>query len=106
VSFGPGSMPSVVSHPEAQFELEEAALRYARISPVLGADFLDQFEATLARIVAAPGQWRTVRGDNRRLNFRRFPYAIIYSFEGEVIYLKAVMHHRRRPFYWQHRQEP
>lgn len=99
-------MPSVVSHPESDLELEDAALRYSAIRPVLGDDFLKEFEATLARIVAAPEQFRLVRGENRRLNFRRFPYAIIYSVKCEVIYIKAVMHHRRRPFYWQHRQMP
>ena len=99
-------MHSVVSHPEADQELAVAALRYAGISPALGGDFLDEFEATIARIVAAPEQWRFVRGDNRRLNFRRFPYAVIYSLKGEVIFLKAVRHHRRRPFYWQQRQIP
>jgi len=99
-------MPSVVSHPEADSELEEAALRYERISPVLGADFLDEFEATLARIVAAPERWRLVRGNNRRLNFRRFPYALIYQLNGDVISITAVMHQHRRPFYWQHRRMP
>lgn len=99
-------MPSVVSHPEADQELEEAALRYAAIGSALGGDFLDEFEATLARVVAAPQQWRFVRGDNRRLNFRRFPYALIYSVKDETIFLKAVMHHRRRPFYWRYRHLP
>ena len=59
-----------------------------------------------ARIIAAPEQWRFVQGENRRLNFRRFPYAIIYSVKRDVIYLKAVMHNRRRPFYWRHRTQP
>ena len=47
-------MRSVVSHPEADLELEEAAGHYEKCSPGLGDDFLDEFEATLRLIIAAP----------------------------------------------------
>lgn len=93
----------VVSHLEADQELEAAALWYEERQPDLGNDFLDEFERTLRRIVAEPERWRKIRGDNRKLNFRRFPYAIVYSVRGDVLYIKAVMHLHRRPFYWEHR---
>ena len=93
----------VVSHPEADEELEAAALWYERRLPGLGDDFVDQFEHTLRRIVAEPERWRKIRGDNRKLNFHRFPYAIVYSVRADAIYIKAVMHLRRRPFYWKGR---
>jgi len=38
-----------------------------------------------------------------KLNFHRFPYAIVYSVRADAIYIKAVMHLHRRPFYWQQR---
>lgn len=47
-------MRSVVSHPEADLELEEAAWHYERCSPGLGDDFLDEFEPTLRLIIEAP----------------------------------------------------
>jgi len=94
----------VVSHPEADLELEAAALWYEDRQPGLGDDFLNEFEHTLRRVVAQPERWRKVRGENRKLNFNRFPYAIIYSTQAGVIYIKAVMHLHRRPFYWQTRQ--
>jgi len=93
----------VLSHPEADAELEAAALRYEQRQPGLGDAFLDQFERTLRRIVAEPERWRKIRGDNRKLNFRRFPYAIVYSVRADAIYIKAVMHLHRRPFYWKGR---
>ena len=93
----------VVSHPEADEELEAAALRYEQRQAGLGHAFLDQFERTLRRIVAEPERWRKIRGDNRKLNFRRFPYAIVYSVRPDAIYIKAVMHLHRRPFYWKGR---
>lgn len=94
----------VVSHPEADEELEAAALWYDQRQPGLGNDFLDQFQRTLRRIVAEPEGWRKIRGENRRLNFHRFPYAIVYSVDADVLYVKAVMHLHRRPFYWSRRQ--
>lgn len=96
----------VVSHPEADEELEAAALWYEERQPGLGDAFLDQFEFTLRRIVAEPERWRKIRGENRKLNFHRFPYAIVYSVRADALYIKAVMHLHRRPFYWSRRQVP
>ncbi len=73
------------------------------VSRTWGRDFLQEYQATMGRILAEPERWRKIRDDNRKLNFRRFPYAIVYSVQADAIYVKAVMHLRRRPFYWQHR---
>jgi plasmid stabilization system protein ParE len=94
----------VVSHPEAEQELEAAAVWYEKQEPGLGDDFLDEFERTLRRIATEPERWHIFQGNNRKLNFHRFPYAIIYSLRAEAIYIKAVMHLHRSPFYWSHRQ--
>lgn len=67
----------VVSHPEAEGELAAAALWYEARQPGLGEDFLDPFQHTLRRIVAEPERWRNIRGEHRKLNFHRFPYAIV-----------------------------
>jgi plasmid stabilization system protein ParE len=96
----------VVSHPEAGEELEAAALWYEERQPGLGEDFLNEFERTLRQIVAEPERWRKIGGNNRKLNFHRFPYAIVYSMRAEALYIKAVMHLYRRPFYWSRCQPP
>jgi toxin ParE1/3/4 len=93
----------VESHPEASQELEAAALWYEEKQPGLGGDFLDEFERALRRIEAHPERWRKILGNNRKLNFDRFPYAIVYSVGVDTLYVKAVMHARRRPFYWKER---
>jgi toxin ParE1/3/4 len=93
----------VASHPEADEELGAAALWYEQRQAGLGDDFLDHFERTLRRIVAEPERWRRIQGDNRKLNFHRFPYAIVYSVRADTIYIKAVMHLHRRQFYWKAR---
>jgi toxin ParE1/3/4 len=93
----------VESHPEASQELEAAALWYEERHPGLGGDFLDEFERTLSRIEAAPERGHIIPGNNRKLNFDRFPYSIVYSITEDRLYIKAVMHARRRPFYWKDR---
>jgi len=97
-------MLPIVSHPEADEELEAAARWYEARQAGLGGGFLDDFEITLRRILENPDRWRFIRGNNRKLNFDRFPYAVIYSVENNQLYIKAVMHLHRRPFYWAHRQ--
>ncbi|MGA3180200.1 MAG: type II toxin-antitoxin system RelE/ParE family toxin [Verrucomicrobiota bacterium] len=96
----------VESHPEADQELERAAFWYDERQAGLGDDFLNEFVRTLRRITAEPERLRIFQGVNRKLNFHRFPYAIVYSVRGDAIYIKAVMHLRRRPFYWSHRRPP
>lgn len=46
---------------------------------------LDEFERSVRRIAAEPGRWRKIRGEDRKLNFRRFPYAIIYSLRADAL---------------------
>jgi hypothetical protein len=93
----------VIRHPEVPQELEAAALWYEARQPGLGGDFLEEYQAALRRILAGPERWRKIREDHRKLNFHRFPYAIVYSVQTDTLYIKAVMHLHRRPFYWQHR---
>jgi hypothetical protein len=73
----------VVSHSEAEQELEAAAVWYAKRQAGLGDDFLDEFERTLLRIVAEPDRWHKIVGQNRKLNFQRFPYAIVNQIRGD-----------------------
>ena len=89
----------VVSHPEADEELTAAALWYEERQAGLGSDFIDEFERTLCRVVGEPERWRKFQGDNRKLNFDRFRYAIVYSIGSDKLYI----HLHRRPFYWKHR---
>ncbi len=97
-------MLRVVSHPEADEELEAAALWYEARQPELGDDFLDDFELALRRVIQDPQRPRFIRGKNRKLNLNRFPYAIVYELQKDILFVKAVMHLHRRPFYWRHRQ--
>jgi hypothetical protein len=48
----------VARHPEADQELEAAALWYEEREPGLGEEFLNEFQQTLRRILADPERWR------------------------------------------------
>ena len=93
----------VVNHPEAEQELEEAALYYQDCAEGLGEDFLDEFENTIRRIVESPERWATIQENVRKVNFHRFPYAVIYQIRQGDIFIIAVNHLHRRPFYWKRR---
>jgi hypothetical protein len=93
----------VVRHPDVPQELEAAALWYEDRQPGLGEDFLGEYQATLRRIIATPKRWRKILDGNRKLNFQRFPYAIVYELRADSLFVKAVMHLHRRPFYWKGR---
>lgn len=93
----------VVRHPEVPLELEAAAIWYEERQPGLGGDFLDEYQTTLRRILNSPERWQKIRGENRKLNFHRFPYAIVYSVAADTLHVVAVMHLHRRPFYWKGR---
>ena len=93
----------IVSHPEASEELEAAAIWYEERHVGLGEAFLDEFEAVVRVIASDPLRWRKIYGENRKVNLGRFPYAVVFSLNPNVIHIKAVMHLHRRPFYWRDR---
>ena len=93
-------------HPAAKLELEEATLYYTQISPALAVRFLDDFEETLSFIESMPAAWAIYFLNFRKLNFKIFPYSIIYDFSesNHELSIIAVQHHNRKPFYWKGRK--
>jgi hypothetical protein len=59
--------------------------------------------STIENIISFPKAWTILEDDIRRCQIRRFPYGIIYSQHGEVIFILAVMHLHRDPEYWKDR---
>lgn len=96
-------MKRVAFHPEADTEVIESAHWYDSQKPGLGASFLDEIEAAVARISATPEAFGTVTGDIRMHLLHRFPYGIVYRVEADRIFVIAVMHLHREPRCWEHR---
>jgi hypothetical protein len=90
----------------ARAELVEASLYYAKISIDLAEKFLKDYEQTLSLIESMPLAWATCYIDFRKLNFKTFPYSIVYRYsqtDNEAMVV-AIQNQSREPFYWKHRK--
>jgi plasmid stabilization system protein ParE len=100
-------MTAVTWDDEAQCELNCSALYYAKRSEDgLGERFLAAVEAALVHARATPVLFRKFRGESRRVRVERFPYSVVYSYDGasESIHVLAIAHSSREPDYWRARQ--
>lgn len=95
-------MTRVAWHPLARRELFEGSDFYEREAR-LGEDFLVQVEKALDQIRRYPRSGPTILGESRRCRLNRFPYNLVYRIEADRIFILALAHHKRRPFYWARR---
>jgi plasmid stabilization system protein ParE len=82
----------VVLRPEAARDIEEARDWYDAQEPDLGAEFIEEIDATLARVAQLPGGYALVEDDVRRALVRRFPYGVFFVDDGDSIAVLAVFH--------------
>jgi len=90
-------------HPDAKREMREAADFYDLGRPGLGTEFLDTVDTTLQRLIEHPESSPIIIEQVRRSRMPKFPFSIIYSVRSGGIFVSAVAHNSRRPFYWQDR---
>jgi plasmid stabilization system protein ParE len=93
----------IVAEPAVDADIEAAFEWYESEEPDLGFEFLDEVRAACQRILEGPLKYQVLRSGIRRALTRRFPYAIYFSIEGEVIVIVAVLHMARDPAEWQRR---
>jgi plasmid stabilization system protein ParE len=86
-----------------EFDVKAAFDWYETEEPGLGVEFLEQVRAVYRRILENPFGYHDLRSGIRRALTRRFPYAIYYSIEEEVIIVLGVLHTARDPEEWQRR---
>ena len=91
-------------HPEAEEEFNKAIDYYEDIEPGLGYDFASEVYSAIRLSAEFPKAWMVLEGEVRRCLVRRFPYGILYSEEGNRIFILAVMNLHRQPTYWKHRK--
>ena len=87
----------------AEEEMTEAALFYEAASSQLGIDFLNDVQRAVDRLRAFPQSGEVIISDFRQTLLHRFPFGLIYTKEENVTVVIAVVHHGRRPGYWQSR---
>jgi len=91
--------------PEAELELTEGAIFYARDGDVeLGLAFIAEFEHTLDLLCNYPELGPVWRGTTRRFPLRRFPYSLVYQVKTDELRVIALAHHRQKPGYWRGRK--
>ena len=82
-------------------EIREAATFYEGKVSGLGADFLDEVDAAMERILSFPEAWGSLGGNYRRCHLRRFPFSVIYAIQAEdEIVVISVFHQSREPRSW------
>ena len=91
-------------HPNAEAELSAAAEFYESRVTGLGRLFSAEVQRTISFIRDYPDAGAAIRLPVRRALVDRFPYAIIYRRDRELIHVLAVAHLRQRPNYWRQRQ--
>jgi len=85
----------------ALVELCEAADFYESTVPGLGADFLDEVDAAIQRIIRFPEAWGRLGVEYRRCTLRRFPYSVIYNISAaQEVLIVSVFHQSREPQSW------
>ncbi|MBI3013681.1 MAG: type II toxin-antitoxin system RelE/ParE family toxin [Candidatus Tectomicrobia bacterium] len=94
----------LVSEPRADLDIEAAFQWYENEQPGLGPEFLDELRATYDRIVDGPLRYQELRSGIRRALVKRFPYAVYFVVEVDVIVVLAVLHASRDPAEWQRRR--
>ena len=85
-------------------EVVESANYYEEEVDGLGKAFVEKVETAIEDIKSNPLMYRIVIDDYRRHLLNRFPFAVIYRIENDRLYILAVMHLKRRPFYWRIRE--
>ena len=96
--------PRLLLEPEARADLAEAFVWYEAQRLGLGSEFLAEVAIVLERIEDLPEAFAVIRGETRRALVHRFPYAVFYVLDPDVVAVTAVMHGRRDPRRWQERR--
>ena len=85
-------------------EAQQAKEHYESEVDGLGDAFAAVLHASIQSIKQLPYGSRLFHDPYRRFVMERFPYGIIYRLEENTIYIVAIAHFKRRPFYWKKRR--
>ncbi len=94
----------LVAEPRDDLDLAAAFDWYENEEAGLGQKFLEELRTTYDRIADGPLAYRDLRAGIRRALLRRFPYAVYFAVEGNVVVVLAVLYVARDPAQWQRRR--
>jgi toxin ParE1/3/4 len=94
----------VIEYP-AKADLAAAVSWYKQIQKGLEADFRLCVRASLHRMARHPESYPVVGRKLRRALIDRFPFAIFYLLDGDILRVFGVLHTRLSPRVWQARDQ-
>jgi plasmid stabilization system protein ParE len=89
--------------PAAVRDAETAPKWYEAQRPGLGIEFILELDAAIEKAVEAPETYELKYRKVRRVLMRRFPYAVYFVLERNVVEVFAILHQHRDPTTWQSR---
>ena len=97
-------MKPYLLHREAERELDAAMAYYEQQRRGLGLELLSEVEHAAELIRRFPEAW-PLHGSSshRKLSLNRFPFSLFYLEHADVIWINAVAHAKRAPYYWRNR---
>ncbi len=98
-------MPKLIFHTEVSIEIKAAYASYENQAKGLGEDFLTELEHSFGYITQQPDTWPPFGESTRRFLLNKFPYSVIYSASENTIQVLAVMHNRKKPGYWESKDD-
>jgi plasmid stabilization system protein ParE len=97
------SLSRINIQPRAQAEAEQAAEWYEAQQPGLGIEFVLELDAAIERVAETPLAYAKLYQEARRVLVRRFPFAVYFIHERDVVEVFAVLHQQRAESWWQSR---
>jgi plasmid stabilization system protein ParE len=94
----------LVAQPQTDVDIEATYHWYESERLGLGDRVLQVLRSTYNRIVQGPLKYQELRSGIRRALIRRFPYAVYFAVEVEMVIVLAVLHASREPAEWQRRR--
>ncbi|MBI5627462.1 MAG: type II toxin-antitoxin system RelE/ParE family toxin [Candidatus Rokubacteria bacterium] len=94
----------LVAEPRVDLDIAATFDWYENEQIGLGREFLVELRATYDRVADGPLKYQHLRSGIRRALVRRFPYAVYFAIEDDVIVVLAVLHVSRDPAEWQRRR--
>jgi|SRR5579863_193525 len=91
------------AHPEVWVEIEGADDWYMQRSLDASAAFLAAVYEAFDTVSDAPHRWPKYLHGTRRFLLHRFPFAIVYLDDSDLVTIVAVAHSKRKPGYWRQR---
>jgi plasmid stabilization system protein ParE len=95
----------LVAEPRADLDVAATYQWYESEQAGLGLEFLEELRAAYDRIVDGPFGYQDLRSGIRRALLRRFPYAVYFATEADLVIVLAVLHVNRDPAEWQRRRD-